>query len=150
MNTPFNIPGKICISTGLPEKMSPGWFISHRVFLLSFVSLIKPKRGDRPYIFTVMKPLKPFFLSMVTIFYIFASFKQIWITKYTDFVKATIESGRGGGQKIVRVEMNYSSGIREDKLSPDRQNWATGRGFTGSLTERQMMFAMFVSLVSFL
>ena len=68
--------------------------------------------------------------------------------KYTDFVEATIESGRGGG--IIRVETNYSSGIREDKLSPDRLNWATGQGFTGSLTERQTMFAMFVSLVSFL
>ena len=86
---------------------------------------------------------------MVIMFYIFASFKQIWITKYTDFVEATIESGRGG-RKIVRVEMNYTSGIREDKLSPDRLNWATGQGFTESVTERQMMFAMFVPLVSFL
>ena len=35
---------------------------------------------------------------MVIMLYIFASFKyQIWITKYTDFVEATIESGRGGG-----------------------------------------------------
>ena len=59
---------------------------------------------------------------MVTMFYIFASFKQIWITKYTDFVEATIESVGGGGQKIIRVEMNYLSSIREDKLSPDRLN----------------------------
>ena len=34
---------------------------------------------------------------MVIMFYSFASFKQIWITKYTDFVEATIESGGGGG-----------------------------------------------------
>ena len=37
---------------------------------------------------------------MVTMFYIFASLKQIWITKYTDFVEATIASGRGGGEKL--------------------------------------------------
>ena len=111
---------KIYIFTGLPEKTSPGWFTFHCVFLLSFVSLIKPKRGYRPDIFTGMKPLKTlFFLSMVTVFYTFASFKQIWITKYTDFVEATIESG-GGGRKIIRVETNYSSGITEGKLSPDR------------------------------
>ena len=54
-----------------------------------------------PYIFKSMKPFKTlFFLSMVIMLYIFASFKyQIWITKYTDFVEATIESGRGGGSK---------------------------------------------------
>ena len=58
---------------------------------------------------------------MVIMFYIFASFKlQIRITKYTDFVEAKIESGRGGG--IMQVETNYSPGIREDKLSPDRMN----------------------------
>ena len=28
-------------------------------------------------------------------FYIFASFKQIWITKYTRFVEVTVESDRG-------------------------------------------------------
>ena len=54
-----------------------------------------------PYIFKSMKPFKTlFFLSMVIMLYIFASFKyQIWITKYTDFVEATIESGRGGGEQ---------------------------------------------------
>ena len=60
---------------------------------------------------------------MVIMFYIFASFKQIWITKYTDLVEATIESGGGGGgggQKIIRVETNYSPGIGEGRL-----NWAT-------------------------
>ena len=57
---------------------------------------------------------------MVIMFYIFASFKhQIRITKYTDFEEAKIESGRGG---IMQVETNYSPGIREDKLSPDRMN----------------------------
>ena len=78
-----------------------------------------------PYIFKSMKPFKTlFFLSMVIMLYIFASFKyQIWITKYTDFVEATIESGRGGGgAKIMWVETNYSPGIREDKLSLDRLN----------------------------
>ena len=63
---------------------------------------------------------------MVIMLYIFASFKhQIWIAKYTKFVEATIESGRGGA-KIMRVETNYSPGIRENKLSLDRLSWATG------------------------
>ena len=54
-----------------------------------------------PYIFTGMKPFKTLFLSIVIMFYIFASFKhQIRITKYTDFVEAIIESGGGGGQKL--------------------------------------------------
>ena len=58
---------------------------------------------------------------MVIMFYIFASCKiKIRITKYTDFVEAKIESGGGGG--IMQVETNYSPGIREDKLSPDRMN----------------------------
>ena len=72
------------------------------------------------YIFTGMRPFKTLFLPMVVMFYIFASFKlQIRITKYTDFVEAKIESGRGG---IMQIETNYSPGIREDKLSPDRMN----------------------------
>ena len=76
-----------------------------------------------PYIITGMKPFKTlFFLSMVIMFYIFAPFKhQIRITKYTDFVEAIIESGGEGG-KIMQVETNYSPGIREDKLPPDRMN----------------------------
>ena len=74
------------------------------------------------YIFTGMKPFKTLFLPMVIMFYIFASFKlQIRITKYTDFVEAKIESGRGGGG-VMKVETNYSPGIREDKLSPERMN----------------------------
>ena len=73
------------------------------------------------YIFTGMRPFNTLFLPMVIMFYIFASFKlQIRITKYTDFAEAKIESGRGGG--IMQVETNYSPGIREDKLSPDRMN----------------------------
>ena len=61
-----------------------------------------------PYIFKSMKPFKTlFFLSMVIMLYIFASFKyQIWITKYTDFVEATIESGRGGGGSKNHVGRN--------------------------------------------
>ena len=75
-----------------------------------------------PYIFTGMKPFKTLFLSIVIMFYIFASFKhQIRITKYTDFVEAIIESGGGGGG-IMPVETNSSPGIRKDKLSPDRMN----------------------------
>ena len=59
-----------------------------------------------PYIFTGMKPFKTLFLSMVIMFYIFASFKhQIRITKYTDFVEAVIESGRGGGNYAGRNEL---------------------------------------------
>ena len=50
---------------------------------------------------------------MVIMFYIFASFKQIWITKYTDFEEATTENGRG--REIIRLQAHYSSGIREDK-----------------------------------
>ena len=49
----------------------------------------------------------------------------------------------------MQVETNYSLGIREDKLSLDRMNRVPGQGFTGSVTEGQMMFAMFVSLYSF-
>ena len=76
-----------------------------------------------PYIFTGMRPFETLFLSMVIMFYIFASFKhQIRITKYTDFVEAIIESGGGGGAKIMPVETNSSPGIRKDKLSPDRMN----------------------------
>ena len=100
MNTLFNIPSKIYISTSLPEKTSPGWFILHWVFfVLGFVSLIKAKGGDMPYIFTGMKPFKTlFFWPMVIMFYVFASFKlQIRMTKYTDFVEAIVESGRRGG-----------------------------------------------------
>ena len=76
------------------------------------------------YIFTGMKPFKTLFLSMAIMFYIFAPFKhQIRITKYTDFVEAIIESGGWGrGGKIMQVETNYSPGIREDKLPPDRMN----------------------------
>ena len=60
-----------------------------------------------PYIFTGMKPFKTLFLSMVIMFYVFASFKlQIRMTKYTDFVEAIVESGRRGGGGIMQVEMN--------------------------------------------
>ena len=38
-----------------------------------------------------------FFVSVI-MFYAFASFKQIWITKYTGFVGATIESDRGSNK----------------------------------------------------
>ena len=60
-----------------------------------------------------MKPLKTlFFVNGNNImFYIFASFKQIWISKYTDFVEATIESGGGGeGGKIL---FGYKRTIRQ-------------------------------------
>ena len=78
-----------------------------------------------PYIFTGMRPFETLFLSMVIMFYIFASFKhQIRITKYTDFVEA--DDNRkwpGAGEaKIMQVETNSSPGIRKDKLSPDRMN----------------------------
>ena len=67
-------------------------------------------------------------------FYIFASFKQIWITKYTRFVEVTVESDRGcknkqtnkqanktkQNKKISRVESNYLSGTGQPKLSPGR------------------------------
>ena len=68
-----------------------GWFIFHWVFHLSCVLPIKAGRGGRPYIFTGMKTLNTLYkrfilfyarlttctLSMVIMFYIFASFKQI-------------------------------------------------------------------------
>ena len=64
---------------------------------------------------------------MVIMFYIFASFKRIRMTKYTDFVEATTESGReANNYSVIRIEANYSSDIREDKLSPDRLNSANG------------------------
>ena len=71
-------------------------------------------------------------------FYIFASFKQIWITKYTRFVEVTVESDRGcknkqtnkqtnkqanktkQNKKISRVESNYLSGTGQPKLSLGR------------------------------
>ena len=74
-------------------------------------------------------------------FYIFASFKQIWITKYTRFVEVTVESDRGckkkqqkkqankqtskqnktkQNKKISRVESNYLSGTWQPKLSLGR------------------------------
>ena len=70
-------------------------------------------------------------------FYIFASFKQIWITKYTRFVEVTVESDRGcknkqtnkqtskqnktkQNKKISRVESNYFSGTGQPKLSLGR------------------------------
>ena len=104
---------KIYIFTGLPEKTSPGWFIFHRVFLLSFVSLINLSGPTSLPVWNLWKPL---FLSVVTMFYIFASFKQIWITKYTDFVEATIESGRGGGQKIIRTIRQVSGRINYHRI----------------------------------
>ena len=75
-------------------------------------------------------------------FYIFASFKQIWITKYTRFVEVTVESDRGckkkttkktnkqtskqnktkQNKKISRVESNYLSGTWQPKLSLGRLN----------------------------
>ena len=54
---------------------------------------------------------------MVIMFYIFASFKQIWISKYTDFVEATIESGEGGeGGKILFGYKRYESSQRLAKI----------------------------------
>ena len=66
-------------------------------------------------------------------FYIFASFKQIWITKYTRFVEVTVELKWPGdaktnkqanktkrNKKISRVESNYLSGTGQPKLSLGR------------------------------
>ena len=39
-------------------------------------------------------------------FYIFASFKQIWITKYTRFVEVTVESDRGCKNKQTNKQTN--------------------------------------------
>ena len=49
MNTPFNILRKIYIFTGYQRKCHRAGLFSTGFFLLSFVSLIKPKRVDRPY-----------------------------------------------------------------------------------------------------
>ena len=58
-----------------------------------------------PYIFTGMRPFETLLLSMVIMFYIFASFKhQIRITKYTDFVEADDSRkwpGGGGGKNYA-------------------------------------------------
>ena len=72
-------PVKSIFSPVYQRKLtSPGWLFPTEFFLLSFVSLIKPKRGDRPYIFTGMKPLKTrFFVNGNYNFYFFASFNQI-------------------------------------------------------------------------
>ena len=74
------------------------------------------------------------FLSMVTMFYNFASFKQIWTTKYIRLVEVMIESDRGSRRKkISQLEKTIRG--REVKLSLGRINQITGKGFTGSVTE---------------
>ena len=105
MNTLFNIPCKIYIHQFTGENVTGLVYFTLGIFVLGFVSLIKAKRGNMPYIFTGMRPFETLFLSMVIMFYIFASFKhQIRITKYTDFVEA--DDNRkwpvGGGQKLCR------------------------------------------------
>ena len=54
----------INIFTGFPEKMSPGWLIFHYFYFGSCVSPIKAKRDGRPYIFTAIKPLQTFYISL--------------------------------------------------------------------------------------
>ena len=139
-----NRPSGIYIFSGFSEKKSLGWFIFHWVFHLSCVFHIKAGRGGRPYIFTGMKTLNTLykrftlfyarlttctlpilFLSMVIMFCIFASFKQIWTIKIHWSCKSH-DRKWPGKQKISRVESNYSPGIREAKLSLGRLNLTTG------------------------
>ena len=49
-------------------------------------------------------------------FYIFASFKQIWITKYTCFAEVTVESDRGC-KKQTNKQTN-----RQTKQNKTKQN----------------------------
>ena len=71
---------------------------------------------------------------MVTMFYNFASFKQIWTTKYIRLVEVMIESDRGSRrEKINQLEKTIRGW--EIKLSLGRLNQITGKGFTGSVTE---------------
>ena len=74
------------------------------------------------------------FLSMVTMFYNFASFKQIWTTKYIRLVEVMIESDRGSRRKKINQLEKTIRGW-EVKLSLGRLNQITGKGFTGSVTE---------------
>ena len=74
------------------------------------------------------------FLSMVTMFYNFASFKQIWTTKYIRLVEVVIESDRGSRRKKINQLEKTIRGW-EVKLSLGRLNQITGKGFTGSVTE---------------
>ena len=74
------------------------------------------------------------FLSMVTMFYNFASFKQIWTTKNISLVEVMIESDRGSRRKKISQLEKTIRGW-EAKLSLGRLNQITGKGFTGSVTE---------------
>ena len=62
MNTLFNIPSKIFHRfTG--ENVTGLVYFILGIFVLGFVSLIKAKRGNMPYIFTGMKPFKTLFFA---------------------------------------------------------------------------------------
>ena len=86
----------LCIFTSFSEK-TPGWLVFHR-FFLSVVYLpqkLKVVAGLKslPVWNEKLKDLlfyMPNWLPVFAMFYIFASFKQIWITKYTGFVEVTI------------------------------------------------------------
>ena len=62
---------------------------------------------------------------LFAMFYIFASFKQIWITKYTGFVEVTIFTIEWQGRSKLesnRVKTNHSPGVEEAKLLLGRLN----------------------------
>ena len=67
---------------------------------------------------------------MVITFYIFASFEQMWTTKYTGLVESVEvvkeNSKWPGKQKISWLETNYLPGIGKAKLSLSQLNYTTG------------------------
>ena len=72
------------------------------------------------------------FLSMVTMFYNFASFKQIWTTKYIRLVEVMIESDQGSRRKKINQLEKTIRGW-EVKLSLGRLIKSLGRVSLGLL-----------------
>ena len=58
----------------------------------SYMHVAQAGRAKRPFTLFCARSI---FVNDNKLFYIFASSKQIWITKYTRFVEVTVESDRG-------------------------------------------------------
>ena len=142
----INTPLRIYIFTGFSEKTSLGWFISHWVFLLSCkrkgvvgltslpawqlwtpfkdsLHIVVARRIKWFTIFFNARLIRPvpsvfcFCHSMVIVFYIFASFKQIWTTKCTGINCRSYDRKWLGKPKISRVEKKRFAGYREAELN---------------------------------
>ena len=60
--------------------------------------------------------LSKLFVNGNKMFYIFGSFKQIWITKYTRFVEVTVESDRGCKKTNKQTNKQTSKQNKTKKL----------------------------------